>query len=116
MSRLSSFIDSSTLVIMPSRMEGFGLVALEAALRGRPVVATRIEGLSDVVIDGETGVLVPPEDTDALTEAVINLLSREDRRASLGRRARERALERFRWEDQVTAYDLLYRELAPFSD
>jgi glycosyltransferase involved in cell wall biosynthesis len=59
------------LVIIPSRWEGFGLVAAEAMRAGRAVAATNVGGLSEIVVDGETGVLCPPSSPDALTEKIL---------------------------------------------
>ena len=85
----------ASVVLVPSIHEGFGLVALEAALAARPVVASRVEGIPEVVLDGETGILVPPADAQALARAIDGLLEDPVRGAALGARARERAIERF---------------------
>ncbi len=68
-------LDGSTLLVLPSRAEGMGRVLVEAACRGRAVVGSRIGGIPDVVADGVTGVLVPPDDARALAEALIRVLS-----------------------------------------
>jgi glycosyltransferase involved in cell wall biosynthesis len=83
------------VLCLPSRSEPYGTVAAEAAARGVPVVATRVGGVPEVVVDGETGVLVAPGDPPALAEAIGPLLDDLALRARLGARARERALERF---------------------
>src|SRR4051794_25695823 len=66
-------IERASVVVVPSLGEGFGMVALEAMERARPVIAARIGGLEDIVRDGETGILVPPVDPEALTEAMLRL-------------------------------------------
>lgn len=86
---------SLDLVVVPSRYEGFCFAAAEAALAGRPVVATRVSSLPEVVLDGETGVLVPPDDPTALARAVRALANDPARAAALGDEARARAKERF---------------------
>jgi len=73
--------------------EPFGLVALEAAAAGKPIVATAMGGLRDIVRDGETGLLVPPEDREALAAALQRLISDGELRARLGGAARRRAGE-----------------------
>ena len=65
-------------------MEGFGLVLLEAAMRGTPTIASGIEGILDAVVDGQTGFLVPAEDADAWTERMTSLVSRPSELRSIG--------------------------------
>ena len=105
-------INSATVVVMPSRWEeAFGLVALEAALMARPVVATRVGGLPEVVAEGETGLLVAREDSAALAEAVIALLSQPERAAQMGQTARRRAGRLFSLRRHLDEYDALYHKL-----
>jgi glycogen(starch) synthase len=102
----------AALVVVPSRWrEAFGLVALQAALAARPVVATRVGGLAEVVEDGATGTLVPNEDAAAMAGAMLDLLKDTGRARELGERARERALARFSWRVHLDAYDDLYAKL-----
>ncbi|MGH7587798.1 MAG: glycosyltransferase, partial [Gemmatimonadota bacterium] len=89
----------------------FGLVALEAALAARPVVASRVEGIPEVVLDGETGLLVPPGDPDALAEAIGGLLEDPERSAALGARARELTIERFGVDRCVEGYVEVYSRM-----
>ena len=70
---LLALIDGAHAVVVPSRREGLGLVALEAMARGRPVIASRVGGLVKVVDDGPDGILVPPGDAPALTAAIGRL-------------------------------------------
>ncbi len=67
-------LDEARVLVLPSRSEGMGRVLVEAFCRGRPVVATRVGGIPDVVSDGVEGLLVPARDPDALAEAIIRLL------------------------------------------
>jgi len=106
-----SLINDSTIVLMPSRDEPFGLVALEAALMARPVVATRVGGLSEIVVHNETGVLIENEDSQSLAEAIEFLLSNPNTAIQLGQSGRLRAEEVFSWERYITEYDALYRKL-----
>jgi glycosyltransferase involved in cell wall biosynthesis len=66
---------AADVVVLPSRREGLGLVLVEALFCQRPVIGTRVGGIPDVVADGETGLLVPPDDPLALAEALAHLLS-----------------------------------------
>jgi glycosyltransferase involved in cell wall biosynthesis len=68
-------LDEATVLVLPSRSEGLGRVVVEAFCRGRGVVASRVGGIPDLVTDGETGILVPPEDSAGLAEALVQVLS-----------------------------------------
>jgi len=74
---VSSYLTACDVVVMPSRWEGFGLVALEAMRAGKPVIASAVGGLMDIVVDGETGCLIPPEDVGALRAALLRLSDQE---------------------------------------
>ena len=88
-------IEDAFAVVVPSLGEGFGMVALEAMERARPVIAASIGGLEDLVRDGETGLLVPVADADPLVDAMLTLARDPARAAAMGRAARERAIARF---------------------
>jgi glycosyltransferase involved in cell wall biosynthesis len=89
---LRELIDAATLVVLPSRSEGLGRVVLEASARSRPVVASRVGGIPELVEDGETGVLVQPEDAAALAAAVLRILDDPAAATEMGERGRRRAL------------------------
>jgi glycosyltransferase involved in cell wall biosynthesis len=88
---VAAWLRRATLLVHPARWEGFGLGVLEAMLAGLPVVASRVSSLPEVVVDGETGLLVPPDDAQALAAATADALARHD----LGPAGRERALRDF---------------------
>jgi hypothetical protein len=88
-------VAAADVVLVPSRVESFGLAAVESLLLGRAVVATRIGGLPEVVRDGETGLLVPADDPWALADAVIRLLEDPQLAADLGAAGRADARARF---------------------
>jgi glycosyltransferase involved in cell wall biosynthesis len=87
----------AAVVACPSRREGFGVACLEAMAHGRPVVATPMGGLRDLVVDGETGLVVPARDPAALRAALERLLGDPELRRRLGEAGRRRAGERFSW-------------------
>jgi phosphatidyl-myo-inositol alpha-mannosyltransferase len=91
--------------------ESFGMVLTRAFACAAPVVASDITGYRDVMTD-ETGLLVPPDDSDALAGAVSDLLADEPRRQQLGESARRRALERYSWADIARRLSAIYEELA----
>ena len=87
-------LERNAIVVVPSRGEGFGMVALEAAERGRAAIVSDVGGLPEIVADGETGLVVPVGDVSALAEAIVSLAGDADAGARLGSAARGRALER----------------------
>ncbi len=108
-----ALMNASTLVIVPSRYrEPFGLVAVEAALMRRPVVAARVGGLEEVIVDRNTGVLVPPDDAEALASAITELLPQPNIRDRLADAACRRARQCFSLDACAGTYDTLYRRLA----
>jgi glycogen(starch) synthase len=109
---IPAIINNATIVLMPSRIEGLPLVALQAAMMERPIVATRVGGLPEIIVDQQTGLLVEPEDSDGLAQAVVHLLDHPDVAAEMGKAARRRVAEIFSWERCVSAYNELYRHLA----
>ena len=98
--------------VFPSRWpEGFGLSLIEAMAAGKPVVATRVGAVPDIVEDGRSGLLVPPEDPAALAEAIARLLNDRAAAARLGAQAQQRVREQFSLARMVGEMEVLYREL-----
>ncbi len=85
----------SDVFVLPTRGEAFGIAAVEASASGLPVIATSVGGLPDVVADGETGFLVPPDDPGAVAMALERLLNDPAKRQEMGRAARRRAEAHF---------------------
>jgi glycosyltransferase involved in cell wall biosynthesis len=108
---LGGFYDRAAVVAVPSRREGYGLVAREAMAHGRPVVASAVGGLLEAVEDGVTGVLVPPQDVPALRRALEELLGDVERRARLGAAARAHAVEHFSRDVEADSLVALYTEV-----
>lgn len=106
---LGAFYERAAVVCVPSRREGYGVVAREAMAYGRPVVATAVGGLRDAVEDGVTGVLVEPDRPDALRSAIAALLDDPERAARLGANARSAAARDYAWEVATAVLDALYR-------
>jgi len=100
----------AAVVACPSRREGFGVACLEAMAHGRPVVATSVGGLLDLVVDGETGIVVPPRDPAALRSALERLLADPQLRRKLGAAGRDRARTHFSWEMVTDATLAAYAE------
>ena len=106
---LEPLLAGAAVVAVPSLREGFGLAAAEAMAHGKPVVASAVGGLLDLVVDGETGLLVPPGDVPALRAALERLLGDRELRHRLGAAARVRARERLAWDAVADATLAAYR-------
>lgn len=102
---------AAAAVVIPSENEGLGLVAVEAQLCEAPVIAFRSGGLTDVIIDGVTGVFTPPGDVLALASAMDAVLARSDRGRSLGKAGRDAALARFSPSVVASRYASIYESV-----
>jgi N-acetyl-alpha-D-glucosaminyl L-malate synthase BshA len=99
----------SDVFLLPSAQESFGLAALEAMACEVPVVASRVGGLPEVIADGVTGFLHPPDAIDAMAESAIGLLTDEPRRRAIGREAARQVSERFCADRIVPMYEACYQ-------
>lgn len=108
---IPKILAASDIFVLPSLWEGLGLALVEAGLAGLPVVATRVDGIVEVVEDGRSGFLVPPGDSHALAEALRILCSDASLRERMGREGKAIALQRFTMERIASQVAGLYREL-----
>ncbi|MGE5691139.1 MAG: glycosyltransferase [Pseudomonadota bacterium] len=102
-------LERALAVVVPSRGEGFGMVALEAMERSRAVVASAVGGLPELVVDGENGLLVPPDDVEALAAALVRVASDPAATRAMGDAGRRRALEAFPVAAPADRLDAIYR-------
>ena len=105
------YLDAMDLFVLASVDEGFGIVLLEAMASGKAVVATAVDGPPEIVEDGQSGLLVPPRDPEALAKALVELLKDPQRRAAMGRRGRERVETVFTLDSQMRTLTGLYDRL-----
>ena len=96
----------------PSLSEGSPIVILEAMLAGLPVIASQVGGIPEVVVDGRTGILVPPYDASALTQALKYLLSHPNEGLAMSERGREHILNNYHPQKFISAHEQLYERLA----
>jgi phosphatidylinositol alpha-1,6-mannosyltransferase len=113
---LSHIYAAADLFVMPNvptpgDMEGFGLVALEAAAHGLPALAADLEGIRDAVVPERTGLLLPSGDAAAWIKGVLDLFDRPASLHDLARLARVTVGERFTWAHMADAYEALFREV-----
>ncbi|HEY9899019.1 MAG TPA: glycosyltransferase [Pantanalinema sp.] len=110
-SEVPAFLASLSIFAMPSLSESFGVAAVEAAACGLPVVASRVGGVGEVVLDRETGLLVPPADPDALAQALERLLLDPALRSRMGEQGRAHVARSFDWQRNADAMEDLYGRL-----
>jgi glycosyltransferase involved in cell wall biosynthesis len=104
-------LGEATVVVMPSRREGLPQAALQAASMARPIAASRVGGLPEVIAHNESGMLVERDDAGGLAEAVAFLLDHPDDAARMGQAARKRVQETLSFGRSMEAYDALFRTL-----
>lgn len=105
------YMVAADIFCLPSYREGFGQVIIEAGASGVPTVASRIYGITDAVDDGKTGLLFPPGDIAALTQALLGLIENQELRQRMGELARKRAIEFFSNEMFTAELLRLYKSL-----
>ncbi len=108
---IADLLAACDVFILPSRQEGLGVAALEAMAAGRPIVASRVGGLAEAVVDERTGLLVPPNDPGALATALARLLRDPALRTRLAEAGPARIAEGFGADALVNAYENLYFEV-----
>jgi glycosyltransferase involved in cell wall biosynthesis len=118
---VASWLALADLTVLPSFYEGLPLAAIESLAAGRAIVATDVDGTPEVVVDGQTGLLVPPGDATRLSHAVCRLLGDPDERLRLGQAGRARASARFDQAQQVRRTQDVYttaceRSFTPVSE
>ena len=110
-SGVADVLTAATIVLLPSCREGLPAVAVQAAAMARPVVATAVGGVPEIVVDNETGFLVPQNDSAALADAVAVLLENPALATRFGHAGYHRVRAQFGWNECVDAYDALYYKL-----
>jgi glycosyltransferase involved in cell wall biosynthesis len=96
------------IFILPSLSEGLSVAILEAMAAGKPVVATQVGGNPELVMEGETGLLVPPKNSQALGSRIVYLLREKEWAKELGLNGRERVMRHFTLTQGVESYEQLY--------
>lgn len=108
---LPEFLQGLDIFALPSTYEGFGVAAVEASAMALPVVATNVHGIPDVVMDGQTGLLVPPKDPEAMAAALGKLVEDVDMRHTLGEAGREFVASQYDWQQNTAQMDTIYENV-----
>lgn len=109
--QVHSYLARMDVFVQPSLTESFGVSALEASATALPVVASDVEGGREIVRDGETGILVPPGESESLAHALLRLLDQPDLRAAMGTAGRHFVEQRYNWPENAARMEALYREV-----
>jgi glycosyltransferase involved in cell wall biosynthesis len=115
-SDLDRFIPQFDLFVQSSHTEGLPNVVLESCAAGVPVVATAVGGTPEVLVDGESGYLVPPGNAEALCEAILTVTNSHEGMSEMGFAGRQRVLEHFSFQSQVDRYLQLFEKVFGLSD
>jgi len=109
--RLNDLYKGCDVFVAPSRYESFGLIFLEAMNYARPVIGCRAGGPEDIIADGETGLLVPPQDPGALADAVVRLVSSPEQSREMGHAGRRRLLDQYSHIAMAKEFVTVYRKM-----
>lgn len=110
--RMPELLRSTDVVVCSPWYEPFGIVPLEAMACAKPVVASAVGGLTDTVVDGVTGLHVPPRNAEALARALRSLSAETVRREQLGHAGRDRAVQRYSWDRVAAETERVYDAVA----
>jgi glycosyltransferase involved in cell wall biosynthesis len=110
-SDIKEILASIDVLAMPSLLEGLPMVLLEAMAMAKPIVATRIDGITEVLENSKTGLLVPAKNSHALAEAIVGILDDKAKANFFGQNAREAAKEKFSVKKMVEQIELAYEKL-----
>lgn len=110
------YMAAADVCCLPSYREGFGSVLIEAAAVGLPTVASRIYGITDAVVDGETGILHEPGNIPEIVQLMLTMAQDEPLRLKIGAAARVRAIQDFSQERLTTAFEAFYRKHGVFGE
>lgn len=106
------FIKISDIFVLPSLWEGFGLSVIEAMSLSKPVIASRVGGIPEIVEDGITGILCPPGDAEKIADAIITLIKKPDLRKRMGNSGKERVERFFTSEVMSRSYQEIYSKVS----
>jgi len=110
------YYNGADIFVLPSRLEGFGLVAAEAMACGKPVVASNVCSLPEIVVDGTTGFLADPDDVDDFSDKILRLVRNDDLRHKMGSAGRARARSQFSWDAAAARTKAIYERVIAGSE
>lgn len=108
---IAKLLKSSNIFVLPSRREAFGLVNLEAMITPLPVIASNVGGIKEIIIDGKTGILVPPENPESISKALLLLIEHPEIRKTLAEEGEKRVKKYFDAELMAENFEKLYSKI-----
>lgn len=110
-SDIKEILSAIDILVIPSLLEGFPMITLEAMAMAKPIIATNIDGIAEQITSGENGILVPPKDPDALAKAIIRVLADKESGKTMGLAARKKVEREFSVEKMVRETEKAYLSL-----
>jgi glycosyltransferase involved in cell wall biosynthesis len=110
-SDIRAVLSAIDVLVLPSLLEGFPMITLEGMAMAKPIIATRIDGTKEQIVDGESGILVPPRDPDAIAKAILRLSTDKVLAQNLGLGGRKRVENEFSVEKMVNTTEQVYQSL-----
>jgi glycosyltransferase involved in cell wall biosynthesis len=108
---VEGILSAIDVLVVPSLLEGFPMITLEGMAVAKPIIATRIDGIKEQIVDAESGILIPPGDPDAIAEAILRLNADKELAQSLGLEGRRRVEKEFTVERMVSETEKVYQSL-----
>ncbi len=109
--KLAEKLSSASMVVLPSSEESFGNTMVESMASGAPLITTHVGSIPEVVLDGKTGILVPPNDPDSLAKAISKLLTDRTLANTLGAEGKKHVRSHFSWETTADKFEYIYRQM-----
>jgi glycosyltransferase involved in cell wall biosynthesis len=104
-------MNKASMVLLPSRFEGLPIVSLQAAYMKRPIISSDVDGLPDLVVDNESGLILKNNNVEELAEAIQNLIQHPQKAIRMGKAAARRLDNNFSFDDCVSRYETLYQQV-----
>jgi glycosyltransferase involved in cell wall biosynthesis len=108
---IKEILTAIDILVIPSLLEGFPMITLEGIAMAKPIIATRIDGINEQIVDGESGILIPPRDPSAIAEAIVRVITEKELAHSLGLGGRRRVEREFTVERMVSETENVYQSL-----
>jgi glycosyltransferase involved in cell wall biosynthesis len=113
---IARILSSATIFVFPSLKEGLPVSVLEAMASEIPIVSSNVKGINEIILDQQTGFLVPPKKPEAIANSILTLLNNKDLRRKFGRRARQLVTEKYSWTRVIREMEKVYHEAVGETD